>query len=402
MLDFCRRSTRSLAMSSFLTLSLLMGVACGPNAEQEDFGELTAPANPEEAGELLAVQQAATGLRSVADWEKLFLGSWNAEHTSKFLSMSTSNDSWQFYDLAYGIDGNTAMYRATGKIQYLDRALLYVNNMVATARVSSSLGSNFHDSYLGWKGKRPNVFNQEVANDESYCWRYVTRLLRVIRETPALYENTTYRAQYNRLLDFSERNIFEKWFTRGKNAYIYRVNTHMASHWAYIAMDLSRMTVDAAKRANYLAVLNNINLHLPNYPSSLRQQMGPSPVNSAAYFWSANWGSHSRPGQDVPHGNGVMAFLVEAHDAGVEWTDADMRKFTATLSSVIWPSAGRYGSYVDGSGSGNGWFNDGLMKLGRYDANLQRRLETHNVGRGTQFYGNGALNARVLSGASAP
>jgi hypothetical protein len=390
-------------MPSFLTLFLLMGVACGPDAAQGGFGELTEPANPEEESVSdAALPAAATGLRSVADWETLFLSTWNTEHTSSFLPKSTSNDSWEYYNLAYGIDGNTAMYRATGKLQYLDRALLYINNMVASARVSSSLGSNFHDSYLGWKAFRSDLLNQEVALDEAYCWRYVTRLLRVIRETPALYDNAIYRAQYTRLLAFTERNIFEKWFQRGANAYIYRVNTHMAAHWAYIAMDLSRMTSDEAKKARYLAVLNNINLHLPNYPSSLRQQMGPSQGNSAAYFWSDRWGSHSRPGQDVPHGNGVMAFLVEAHDAGVEWTDADMRKFTATLSSVIWPSAGRYGAYVDGSGSGNGWFNDGLMKLGRYDANLQRRLETHNVGRGTQFYGNGALNARLLSGAAAP
>jgi hypothetical protein len=39
---------------------------------------------------------------------------------------------------------------------------------------------------------------------------------------------------------------------------------------------------------------------------------------------------------------------------------------------------------------------------GRYDANVQRRLETHTVGRNIQLYANGALNARLLSGASVP
>lgn len=433
MLDFCRRSTRGLAMSSLLLTSLVLGVACGPNAEQgssdedtpsaiaDTSGEASSASNPDDSGELAAAvgpeegsedlttqsdeltssgvtQQAATGLRSVADWEKLFLGRWNAEHTSIYLPMSTSKDSWQFYNLGYAIDGNTAMYRATGKTQYLDRALLYVNNMVNNARTSSTLGSNFHDSYLGWKSTRAEVLNQEVALYESYCWRYVTQLLRTIRETPALYANANYRAQYDKLLAFSEKNIFEKWFKRGANAYIYRVNTHMSAHWALIALNLSRMTTDATRKANYLAVLNNVNLHLPNYKSSLRQQMGASSTNSAAYFWSDTWASHSRPGQDVSHGNGVMAFIVESHDAGVEWTDADMKKFVATLNNVIWPSATKYGNYVDGSGAGNGWFNDGLVKLGRYDANLQRRLETHNVGQNTQFYANGALNAAKLLG----
>jgi hypothetical protein len=236
---------------------------------------------------------------------------------------------------------------------------------------------------------------------ESYCWRYVTRLLRVIRETPALYNNSNYRAQYTRLLAFTERNMFEKWLRRGANSHIYRVNTHMASHWAYMAMDLSRMTTDATRRNNYLTVFNNINRDLPNYNSSLRQQMRISSTNSSAYFWSDRWGSYSRPGQDVAHGNGLMAFIVEARDTGMEWTATDINRFITTLNSIIWPSAGRYANYVDGSGRGTGWFNDGLMKLGRYNAALQRRLETHSVGRNTRFYGNAALNVRLLSEAAA-
>jgi hypothetical protein len=351
----------------------------------------------ESEGPVTATASASvTGLRTVAGWETLFLKRWNSDHTGDFLPRSTSNDSWQFYNLGYGIDGNTAMYRATGKTQYLDRALLYVNNMVNSARASSTMKSNFRDSYLGWTSKRSATLNQEAALYESYCWRYVTGLLRIIRETPALYGNATYRAQYDKLLAFTEKNIFEKWYTRGANTHIYRVNTHMAAHWAKIALDLSRITTDATRKARYLTVLNNINRDLPNYTSSLRQQMKPSPVNSAAYFWSATWGSTSRPGQDVSHGNGVMAYIVEAHDAGVEWTDADMTAFVNTLNKVIWPTAGKYGNYVDGSGTGNGWFNDGLMKLGRYSPALQKRLETHSVGNNTQYYGNGALNVKLL------
>ncbi|WPB81611.1 hypothetical protein KYC5002_21140 [Archangium violaceum] len=426
MLDFRRRSTRGLTLSSLLFASLLFGAACDPNAELEadpeaaptagyvdsgegmDPGEVIAPIDPSQnAGDLTApsataIPPAPSGLRTVEAWETLFLKRWNTDHTSDFLPRSTSRDSWQFYNLGYGIDGNTAMYRATGKTQYLDRALLYVNNMVNSAKTSASFSSSrYKDSYLGWITQRPETIGQEVPLYESYCWRYVTRLLRVIRETPALYNNATYRAQYDRLLSFTEKNIFEKWFRRGANSNIYRVNTHMSAHWAYIAMDLSRMTTDATRKANYLAVLNSINRDMPNYPSSLREQLRPSPVNSAAYFWSDTWGATSRPGQDVSHGNGVMAYIVEAHDAGIEFTDQDMRAFVTTLNSVIWPAAGRYGNYVDGSGKGNGWFNDGLMKLGRYDVNLQRRLETHAVGSNTQYYGNAALNVRLLSEAAA-
>ena len=350
----------------------------------------------EEAPVSATASASVTGLRTVAGWEALFLKRWNTDHTGDFLPRSKSADSWQFYNLGYGIDGNTAMYRATGKTEYLDRALLYVNNMVATARTSSTMTSNFRDAYLGWTSKRSETFNQEIPLYESYCWRYVTGLLRVIRETPALYGNATYRAQYDKLLAFTEKHVFEKWYTRGPNANIYRSTTHMASHWAKIALDLSRITPDATRKTRYLTVLNAINRDMPNNTSSLRQQMKPSPVNPAAYFWSNLWGSTARPGQDVSHGNGVMAYIVEAHGAGVEWTNADMTAFVNTLNKVIWPTTGKYSNYVDGSGTGNGWFNDGLMKLGRYSPALQKRLETHTVGNNTQFFGNGALNVKLL------
>jgi hypothetical protein len=379
-----RRGSCGFRGYTLVSFSLLAGGACGPNAVYEE--RTYSPATPPE-------------LQSVADWEKSFQSHWQLEHLKSFLPMSTSGDSWELYSLAYGIDGNTAMYRATGKLQYLDRALLYANNAVNSARGSWVLpGSQFKDGYRGWASQHPETKGMEVPLNESYCWRYVTRMLRVIRETPELYNDGRYRAAYERLLEFSERDIFEKWYRRGAESYIYRGNTHMASHWAYIAMNLALMTTDQERKTQYLDVVNNINRDLPNSTSSLRQQMKPSPANPAAYFWSDVWGSSSRPGQDTPHGNGVISYIVEAHDAGIEWTDDDIRKFVATLSTVVWPSASKYANYVDGSGNLPGWMSDGWMKLGRYDASLQRRLESHTVGRTIQFYGNGALNARILSG----
>jgi hypothetical protein len=58
-----------------------------------------------------------------------------------------------------------------------------------------------------------------------------------------------------------------------------------------------------------------------------------------------------------------------------------------------------YRAYVDGSGTGTGWFADGFVKLGRYSAAVQQRLERHPVVNG-QFIANMALNAKILSGAS--
>lgn len=60
-----------------------------------------------------------------------------------------------------------------------------------------------------------------------------------IKQTPSLNSDPTCRSQYEDLLRFTEVNIFDKWFSRGVRAYIYRDRTHMAAHWASIALDLS-------------------------------------------------------------------------------------------------------------------------------------------------------------------
>jgi hypothetical protein len=161
-------------------------------------------------------------------------------------------------------------------------------------------------------------------------------------------------------------------------------------------MNLSLVTEDPARRTRYRQVVDNIDLHLPDVHASLRGQMRRNPVEPTAYFWSDVWRSARRPGQDVSHGNGVMAYVVEACDRGWTWTTDDMAAFSALLTKVVWPGGRRYAAYVDGTGSDNGWFSDGFVKLGRFDAAVQRRLEDHQVVN-LQFAANMALNARILS-----
>ena len=342
--------------------------------------------------------QPVVTLRPVRYWEDRFLESWEYDRRNG-LPASRLPDSWEHYSVSYDVDANTAMYRATGRVRYLQRALEYVGNVVATAQVSSSLPtSQYRDQYLGWVSFRPDLDEPgvEVPLYESYFWRYATTLLRVMRQTPAVYADPAYRERYDRLLQFAEVHIFDKWFSRGADDNIYRSRTHMAAHWATIALNLSRITEDPARQARYRAVVDQIDGGLPNYPSGLRGQLRRSPVEPSAYFWSDVWGSADRPGQDVSHANGVMSYVVEARDQGAFWTDADMAGFAATLTKVIWPGGTSYAAFVDGTGRDNGWFSDGLVKLGRYDRAVQRRLEEHRVVN-AQFAANMALNARVLS-----
>jgi hypothetical protein len=314
------------------------------------------------------------------------------------LDESESADSWDYYQLAYGIDAYTAMYQATGETRYLDTTLELIANMVSDARPSSSIEtSQYRDRYLAWTSERKDVRGQEVPLFESYNWRYVTRTLRVMRQTPAIYDDPAYRAQYERLLNFTEVNIFEKWYARGTDETIYRSRTHMAAHWAYIAVDLFTLTADEARRVRYQEVFSNIDRDLPNHSSSLRDQLQlqTTVCDQPAYFWSPVWDGSQRRRQDVSHGNGVIAYVVEAHELGSEWTATDMARFSATLTELILHDGGASAEYVDGTGDGRGGFADGFVKLGRFDPAVQTLLQEHGV-QNAHYYAGMALNAAVL------
>lgn len=353
---------------------------------------------------VVAKPPSEEALRSVDEWKRLADEMVKNEHEQVYLPMSQSRNSWQYYNLAYAVDGNIAVFRATGDISYLDRALLYVENCMASAKPSKHLkNSQFKDDYLAWPAydhpEDKSIKGGEYPLFESYLWRYVTVLLRAMREVPNVWDDVSYRKRWTSILTFTERHIFDKWYERGTDN-LYRSRTHMAAHWAFIALNLSSLTNDRERRKRCEEVVQSINTGLPNYKSSLRKQLQPHAKVKGAVFWSDEWGVFDPPGQDVAHGNNVVAYLVEAYEAGTEFKKADIESLTTLLLEVIWTKDGdkyRFAEYVDGSGMGTGWFSDGFMKLGRYSQAVQRRLEKHDVGRTIQFFGNGMLNARYLT-----
>jgi hypothetical protein len=155
-----------------------------------------------------------------------------------------------------------------------------------------------------------------------------------------------------------------------------------------IAMNVAHLTADQSRKARCNTVVDQIS-------TQLRQQLRRNPAEPTAWFWSDVWDSAKRPGQDVGHGNGVVTYVVEARDRNQGWSAADLAAFSSLLTKVIWPGGTTYHAYVDGTGTDNGWWSDGFVKLGRYDPAVQLRLEKHQVVN-DQFAANMALNARLL------
>ncbi|BEL08227.1 hypothetical protein Q0Z83_064180 [Actinoplanes sichuanensis] len=330
-----------------------------------------------------AVEQVSK-IKPVSYWTGIFMKSWEFAYGNA-TPLSRSKDSRDHYDLAYDVDACTAMYRATGQRRYLDRALIWMENVVAASAPSTSLAkSSFGDRFRGWGSSRAGGGGDEVPLYESYLWRYGTNLLVAMKDLT----DAGYRARYQRLLAFAEVDVFDKWYTRGPKSYLYRERTHMAAHWALIAMNIAHLTADQTRKARCNTVVDQIS-------TQLRRQLRRNPAEPTAWFWSDVWDSAKRPGQDVGHGNGVVTYVVEARDRNQGWSAADVAAFSSLLTKVIWPGGTTYHAYVDGTGVDNGWWSDGFVKLGRYDPAVQLRLERHQVVN-DQFAANMALNARLL------
>lgn len=327
-------------------------------------------------------------IRLVEDWERLYVKNIQKEYDIAS-QQSFSNDSWQFYNLAYYIDANTSMFQATGKTDYLDRAFFYIDNMIGSAIISKKLpNSQYKDSYMGWANTTaPSYKNdgKEYPLFESFCWRYVTYLLRILKGSPSILQIDAYKEKYEKVLTFTQTNIYEKWLVRGRSN-LYRSNTHMFSHWARISLDLWEITGDEKYRAPF-----------EEFNKRMRKQIQVGRIKGGSYiYWNSPWDKSKRSPQDVGHGNAVVSTIVEMYELGIGYNKRDIERLINMFNLVVWPEQGKFANYFDGSGNGKGWFTDGLIKLGRYDANLQKRIETHDRGRSAQFFGNGALNACIL------
>ncbi len=415
-----RRAASHVAVRA-LTLALVVGLVVagavllprgGGAPSGADGGERTAPAAADDPtardqGTPSAGGRTPEALWPAQRWLERFDEDWTRSRP-QVVELSRSPDSWDHYPLSYSVDALTAAYRASGDTAYLEDGLTLLEDVAASARPSAELaGSRYRDGYRGWASAREDVAGQEVPLFESYLWRYGTHLLVVASASPQARADPAIAPRVDALVRFVERDVFDKWFERGPEGTLYRERTHMSAHWALLATDLYGLTGDPERRARCEEVARAIVDGGSGERHSLAAQLVPADEASGALFWSDEWGVYRAPGQDVAHGNNVIAYLVEAHDRGAGWPARTVEGLRVTFDEVVWPAqgrgaadgdqgAGRGAEFVDGSGRGSGWFSDGWVKLGRYDAALQRRLQSHDVAN-AQFFANGALNAAVLA-----
>lgn len=296
-----------------------------------------------------------------------------------------------YYYLAYYIDALSSVWQATGDNKYLDEALVLINN---TLNDAVDVGGG----YKGW----PSADGKEYALWDSYYWRHVITIVRIMHESPNLRNSKDYQAQYEKLLAFSEKNIWDRYVSYGVHN-LYRSRTHMASHWARIGLELYTITGDP----KYKNVFDNISFgEMHDFPSNLKEQLAAHPNNPNAIIWPSIWGATLPSGiQDTSHAGAIVSFMVLAHDQNMYWTKDIIDGLTVTLDEVIWKDS--FGSNftvnVDGSGGYEiPWRLHEWLTLGRYSQKIQDKIKNNynsydNLkSYGSQALGIAALNAKIL------
>jgi len=325
-------------------------------------------------------------------WKRLFDDKWKESDRSDTYSMAKSaNREGEYYFLSYYIDGLSSIWQATGNNSYLDILLDIVEITIDNA---APVGNG----YLGWVSSD----GKQYALWDSYYWRHVITVIRILHQSPTLRAGG-YQAEYEALLAFSEKHIWERYEKDGLSNF-YRSRTHMASHWARIGMELYIIT----GKIKYKEVFDNISHgEMFGYSSNLRNQLYPNPKNSSAYAWDSTWGvNYGNNIQDTSHAGAIVHFWVLAYENGMYWTKSDIDALVPVID-IVWegssPGSRDIKTNIDGSGGDvpYGRLHEWLP-LARYDIALHQKVKKNYTGGhlkyfGCQPLGISALNAKILT-----
>ena len=336
----------------------------------------------------------------------------NGEGTTT-LNYSTSGGHFQeMYYSYWNTEAQRYLWQITGDLVYLNRHLTITDNYIDDA-----VPVAFNGNYLGWLADSSYSLDYPtngVGLWESYYWKSVATVLRILHQSPNLraqnhnqanLPGSTYQDVFDDQLAFIEEHIWDKWWANG-TAEIYRQLTHMASHWARIAMELYIITGELKYSQH------RDDFDFDGFPSgpyigeSMRGQIINNPSNTDAYLWDDTWGANGPGWQDTYHLSDIVAYMVLSEEEGVYWNENDMQKLVTTVDEVIFPTSigANITVYMDGSGGNDiaKRFRDNGL-LGAYDASLNARLATQYVSAittvyDTQYYAIMARNKYILDG----
>ncbi|WP_262494238.1 Ig-like domain-containing protein [Maribacter sedimenticola] len=337
----------------------------------------------------------------VAFWQRKFDQEFNdpdnqVDSIDATQKSESANENQEYYFLAYYLDAHISMWQATGEYKYLDNALKLIENTINDAQPLNIKGKQF----LGWptNPNHPEASAKGYPLWESFMFRFVSSLLRVMHKSPNLRSDSNIQKRYETILNFTIENIWNKWEHDGIHN-MYRINTHMSSHWARIGMDLYLITGES----KYKLVFDNISHGtMIGWPSNLKNQIKTNSEISSALVWNQNWTNAAI--QDTSHAGAIVSFWVAAYENSMYWDKNHIDGLISTLKNVIWTKSmgDRFTKNVDGTGGYDyyGRLHEWLH-LGRFDSEIQQQIKENYTGANLTYYGIqplgiAALNAKIL------
>ncbi|AGO47499.1 hypothetical protein Phi19:3_gp095 [Cellulophaga phage phi19:3] len=313
-------------------------------------------------------------IKTVDDWQLDF----DSETTEDayYLSLSNSNDD----DDNYYIDFSqyVSMYQASGDESYLDVAVDLFENKV-------SQSSLMVDGYYGWLRDADNsgggITNGGGGNDGQEIplsqtrgfGRTAAHMLWVLSTATEYLSKNDNQAQFDTNYLWFKTNICEKWRSRDL-ANIYRIRTHIMSHWAQIGFYMDKIE----SNANYRKWYDDFNTDISDgvYEGSMREQLRiVSLVGGDGYVWSGEWGVTTNV-NDVSHANAEVELMVAGAESSDYWSLTDMSRLINTFDENVYRSSTQGWEYMDGTSVSLNvqLWEQGWIKLGRFDYNLQLKL----------------------------
>ncbi|MEL7447577.1 MAG: hypothetical protein AAFN78_00115 [Pseudomonadota bacterium] len=300
----------------------------------------------------------------------------------RLAEMSSGGNGFELYNLSGDFEGLLSMFEATGNTKYLQRAVQLSLNIVRSGKDLNG------DGYVSFEVKGKGAKGIDLALYEWRGMRPVARTARLVSQDKAL--AARYEKQYREIEAFLLKQVYEKWSEgKSKSPRLPHFETdgliHRSSHMGDILVDLTLMTGRSDIEASLALVAKRV-----------EKQLRASKRHPGAVEWNILYKNdkeiirnYERPlgVSDTSHASGTVSFI--AADAALTrsvFGRPVVESLSFTLSDVIYAprdGAVHYTDFVDGATSetqpdtmGLRNLSDGWVKLGMFDANVQRLMMT--------------------------
>ncbi len=337
---------------------------------------------------------------------------------SKLDSKAASNYGTRYYEFQYVLMGTLAMYEATGDEVYLERALTWMETMITKATIKDK------DGYLNWGGPWENsgYTSSSIAYqlEDLQGSTELARLADLVLNDPQL--NAKFGARAQKVYDFVDKQIIEKWQKRGMDTWMVNKITDESITFSdkivlYLRILLHMNEVDGKYEDMITKLAQGFKDRFESYDH-----------NSIIWAYGIGYGD-LYDSDDTSHSNRHAYAVTDLYNYGYVFDEADLLGLSNLITKVVYqPKNGvpYFVNFLSGDDLAEGYYEKyglggmgqiyhGWVTLGQHNGEVQRIMDAtlrammdgkrnncldrmnHELGR-TALSGNLARNLKLKSG----